>query len=78
MSFSTPGAGSSIGATTEAHCLAEAIIDLYLNVKIRSSEEIQNYNEETLQKERDKLKDVDSFIILDYIRTSVEILLNMK
>ncbi len=31
-----------------------------------------------LAKERKKLKDVDSFTILDYIKTSIEILMNMK
>jgi hypothetical protein len=29
-------------------------------------------------KERNKLRDVDSFTILDYIKTSIEILMNMK
>lgn len=29
-------------------------------------------------KERKKLKDVDAFTILDYIKTSIEILMNMK
>ena len=68
----------SIGLSTEANCLKEAIIDLYLNVKIRSSDEITKYNEDILSNERDKLQDIDSFLVLDYIRTSVEILLNMK
>jgi len=31
-----------------------------------------------LAKERNKLRDVDSFTILDYIKTSIEILMNMK
>jgi len=31
-----------------------------------------------LQKERKRLKDVGSFTILDYIKTSIEILMNMK
>lgn len=31
-----------------------------------------------LMKERKKLRDVDSFTILDYIKTSIEILMNMK
>lgn len=31
-----------------------------------------------LGKERKKLKDVDAFTILDYIKTSIEILMNMK
>lgn len=31
-----------------------------------------------LVKERQRLKDVDAFTILDYIKTSIEILMNMK
>ena len=31
-----------------------------------------------LKKERKKLKDTDPFTILDYIKTSIEILMNMK
>ena len=31
-----------------------------------------------LNKERKRLKDVDHFTILDYIKTSIEILMNMK
>lgn len=31
-----------------------------------------------LSKERKKLRDVDHFTILDYIKTSIEILMNMK
>ncbi len=31
-----------------------------------------------LQKERKRLKEVDHFTILDYIKTSIEILMNMK
>jgi len=31
-----------------------------------------------LTKERNKLRDVDAFTILDYIKTSIEILMNMK
>jgi predicted Holliday junction resolvase-like endonuclease len=31
-----------------------------------------------LGKERKKLRDVDHFTILDYIKTSIEILMNMK
>ena len=31
-----------------------------------------------LSKERKRLKDVEAFTILDYIKTSIEILMNMK
>ena len=31
-----------------------------------------------LGKERKRLRDIDAFTILDYIKTSIEILMNMK
>ena len=40
--------------------------------------QIDNYSEEMLALERKKLKDTDSFTILDYVKTSIEILMNMK
>jgi hypothetical protein len=49
-----------------------------LSVKIRSNEEIDNYNEEKLVTERTKLQQVSPFMILEYIKTSIEILMNMK
>ena len=35
-------------------------------------------NDDKLEEERDRLREVDSFTVLDYIRTSVEILMNLK
>lgn len=69
--------------------LEDAIIDLYLSVKIRSNDEvnfsvlikitqIDIYDETTLSAERQKLKDVDPFTVVEYIKASVEILMNMK
>ena len=71
--------------------LHEAIIDLYLQVKIRSNEEvsnhltlevtckqIDNFNEGQFSKERERLLKFDSLTVLDYIRTSIEILMQMK
>ena len=40
--------------------------------------QIDGYTEDMLGKERQKLRDVDSFTIVDYIKTSIEILMNMK
>jgi len=31
-----------------------------------------------LQKERDKLRETDAFTILEYVKSSIEILMNMK
>lgn len=58
--------------------LEEALIDLYLSVKIRSNDEIDHYDEDSLSKERQKLLEMDPFTVLDYVKTSIEILMNMK
>ena len=49
-----------------------------MSVKIRSNEEIDAYNEDILQEERERLQDTSPFTILEYIKTSIEILMNMK
>lgn len=47
--------------------LDEAIIELYLNVKVRSNEEISSYDESMFEKEKDKLREVSPHVVLDYI-----------
>ena len=64
--------------TFNAETIEEALIDLYLSVKIRSNDEIDAYNEDMLQEERDRLRDTNPFTILEYVKTSIEILMNMK
>lgn len=59
-----------------------------MSVKIRSNDEvsfylftpyqIDTYDEDTLSKEREKLRDIDPFTVVEYIKASVEILMNMK
>ena len=65
----------------------DAIIDLYLDVKVRSNDEVKPsilrlqlnaLNDSVLQDERLKLKSVGTKVIVDYIRSSIEILLNLK
>lgn len=61
--------------------IKNALIDLYLSVKIRTNEEIDIYDEHKLENERDKLKaqnKVDEITLIDYIKLSIEILMNMK
>mmetsp|Transcript_14377 Transcript_14377/g.13966 ORF Transcript_14377/g.13966 Transcript_14377/m.13966 type:complete len:97 (-) Transcript_14377:1943-2233(-) len=70
--------GSNQQPKSEVYQLTEALVDLYLSVKIRSNDEIDNYSETMLTKERKRLRDIDAFTILDYIKTSIEILMNMK
>ena len=57
----------------------EAIIDLYLAIKIRSTEELDAINDGNLHDEKEKLmQQLDSFQILEYIRSSIEIIMNLK
>ena len=58
--------------------LHEAIIDLYLQVKVRSNDEIDRFGQDQLKKERERLLKFDSLTVLDYIRTSIEILMQLK
>lgn len=58
--------------------IQNALIDLYLNVKIRSSEELRDFTSEKLEDERQTLKDAKPLLLVDYIRTSVEILVSMR
>lgn len=58
--------------------LKEALLELYLSVKIRSDEEIDNYTEEQFKEEKEQMKEVDGFTLIDYIKSSIEILMNMK
>ena len=56
----------------------KAILELYLNVKIRSQEEIGQMTEDAMEKERAKLNTVDTVDLIDYIKQSVEILMHMR
>jgi hypothetical protein len=67
--------------------LEDAIIELYLNVKVRKQEEvrinshsskIENYNEDYLEKEKEKLRKTNPFVIIGYIKSSIEILIDLK
>ena len=56
----------------------KAIMELYLNVKIRSQDDILGMTEENMDKERRKLNMVDTLDLIDYIKQSVEILMHMR
>ena len=58
--------------------LSAAIVDLYLNVKIRSTEELSALHDSQLEAEKEKLAQTSPFTVIEYIRSSIEILLNLK
>lgn len=70
---------SMIGGKENPKNIKEAIIDLYLAIKIRSTEELDRINDGNLQDEKSKLmENFDCFQILEYIRSSIEIIMNLK
>lgn len=46
----------------------KAILELYLNVKIRSQDDILGMTDENMDKERKKLNMVDTLDLIDYIK----------
>jgi hypothetical protein len=58
--------------------LKDAIIELYLAIKIRSTDELDNITEEILEEEKIRLESTSGFAVLDYIKTSIEIIMNLK
>ena len=58
--------------------LRQAVLELYLSVKIRSDDEIDAYNKDTFEIEKKELANVDGYHLIDYIKSSIEVLMNMK
>lgn len=56
----------------------KAIVDLYLNVKIRSQDQISGMTEDAIEVEKLKLAKTDTLDIIDYIKQSIEILMHMR
>ena len=46
----------------------KAIIDLFLNVKIRSHDQISAMNEDKIEQEKKKLHNTDTIDIIDYVK----------
>ena len=65
-------------AADDINELREAIIELYLAIKIRSTEELDKITDDILEEEKKKLDQVSAFQVLEYIRTSIEIIMNLK
>ena len=78
MANNSQGEESSVGNHSGSNVLHEAIIDLYLQVKVRSNDEIDRFGQEQFKKERERLCKFDSLTVLDYIKTSIEILMQIK
>jgi hypothetical protein len=55
-----------------------AVLELYLSVKIRSDEEIDDYNKEKFEQEKTELMDECGFALIDNIKSAIEQLMSMK
>ena len=71
-------ADRSVSQQSSAKMVRKSILDLFLNVKIRSQEEIAAMDENAIELEKEKLKNVDTIDLIDYIKQSVEILMHMR
>lgn len=58
--------------------LRNAILELYLSVKIRSDEEIDGYGKELFEKEKKDMVMVDGYALIDLVKGSIEMLMNMR
>ena len=54
------------------------LIDLYLFLKIRKSEELQNITKEDIKNEKDSLAILPTTDIINYIKDSIEALIELK
>ena len=58
--------------------LRQAVLELYLSVKIRSDDEIDEYSKDLFEKEKREQDGVNGYDLIDYIKQSIEVLMNMK
>ena len=68
----------SAGEKETLGTLRDAVVDLYLAIKVRSEEELDAITDEKLEIEKKKLEKTSAKMIVDYIRTSIEIIMNLK
>lgn len=66
------------GWDDEKEEIKSQLVDLFLNVKVRSKDEISVYSEDKLTEEKELLNDASIRSLINYIKTSIEILMNLK
>lgn len=57
--------------------MREAVLELFLSCKIRSDEEIDNYNKELMQLEKLELVEKTGYQLVDMIKDCIESLMTM-
>lgn len=58
--------------------LREAVLELFLSVKIRDDNEIDAYNEDLFKIEKSELKAMTGFELVDMVKEAIEKLMNME
>lgn len=56
----------------------DRLIDLYLNVKVRKTEDLDNLTSEEMDKEKDFLENLTEEDLFNYIENSINILIEIK
>lgn len=72
---------ASISHPTTRKCcedVREALIDLFINVKIRNDQSMYDITSEKLEEEKVQLRLKDSLDLVESIRNSIEILISLK
>jgi len=64
--------------TNTKSSLEDSLVDLYLSIKIRKSEDIDKLTSDDYQCERQNLKRISPITIVEYIKSTIEILINLK
>ena len=58
--------------------IKKQLFDLYLSVKVRKSEEIEQLTSEDVDRERQNLKHLSLISIMNYIQNSIDILVDLR
>ena len=58
--------------------IKKQLIDLYLSVKVRKSEEIDQLTSEDVDRERQNLRHLSLLSIINYIQNSIDILIDLR
>ncbi len=64
--------------TSNKSSFEDSLVDLYLSIKIRKTEDIDKLTPEDYQCERQNLKRISPITIIEYIKSTIEILINLK
>ena len=58
--------------------LREALIELYINVKVRNDTSINDLTNSRLEDEKEQIWHLDGLELIEYIKSAIEILVSLK